>query len=58
MNGKRAKALRKKTTRTCAETGVINERDLTQVNNKGSIELEPKTFRAMYKKMKRLSRNT
>ena len=54
MNGKRAKALRRDATRTCAETGVINERDLTQVNNKGSIELEPKTFRATYKKMKRL----
>lgn len=55
MNGKKAKALRRLVAKTCAETGVINERDLFQANNKGSLELEPNTFRATYKKMKKLS---
>jgi hypothetical protein len=52
MNGKQAKALRKLVAKTCAETGVINERDLFQANNKGSLRLEQKTVRATYKKMK------
>ena len=43
MNGKQAKALRKLVKKTCADTGVINERDLFQSNNKGSLELESKT---------------
>jgi hypothetical protein len=52
MNGKKAKSLRKAVTKTCAETGVINERDLFQANHNGSLELEQKTIRATYKKMK------
>lgn len=52
MNGKQAKRLRKIVAKTCAEIGVINERDLFQANNKGSLELEAHTFRATYKKMK------
>ena len=55
MNGKKAKSLRKLVAKTCADTGVINERDLFQANNKGSLELEQKTVRATYKKMKKLS---
>lgn len=54
MNGKRAKALRKLVEKACQEKRIINERDLTQVSN-GSLELEPNTIRANYKKMKKLS---
>ena len=57
MNGKKAKSLRKLVAKTCEENRIINERDLTQVSN-GSLELEPNTVRANYKKMKRLSRTT
>lgn len=52
MNGKRAKAIRRTNLRVCQATGINCERDLTQVNNKGSLELEKKTVRASYKALK------
>jgi hypothetical protein len=52
MNGKQAKAIRRLVAKSCADTGVINERDLIQFDNKGTLELGANTIRATYKKMK------